>query len=42
LATNRMLVERIVQLSRTLGREVASPYEARQILKLGSAKGEAP
>jgi 3-keto-5-aminohexanoate cleavage enzyme len=40
LATNRMLVERIVQLSRTLGREVATPKEARQLLKIDSAMGE--
>lgn len=40
LATNQMLVERIVRISRILGREVASPDEARQILKLGTVKGE--
>jgi 3-keto-5-aminohexanoate cleavage enzyme len=34
LATNRMLVERIVQISRVLGREVATPDEARTILGL--------
>ena len=34
LATNRMLVERIVQLAGILGREVATPDEAREILGL--------
>jgi 3-keto-5-aminohexanoate cleavage enzyme len=34
LATNVMLVERIVQISRMLGREIATPDEARQILGL--------
>jgi 3-keto-5-aminohexanoate cleavage enzyme len=34
LATNRMLVERIVQVSRILGREIAAPDEARNILGL--------
>ncbi|MGD2185298.1 MAG: 3-keto-5-aminohexanoate cleavage protein [Desulfobacterales bacterium] len=40
LATNQMLVERIVQISRILGREIATPAEARQILKLDTVKGE--
>ncbi len=40
LATNPMLVERIVQISRILGREVAAPNEARQILQLNTVKGE--
>jgi 3-keto-5-aminohexanoate cleavage enzyme len=40
LATNQMLVDRIVQISRMLGREVATPNEARQILKLETVKGE--
>lgn len=35
LATNRMLVERIVKISRILGREIATPDEARQMLNLG-------
>jgi 3-keto-5-aminohexanoate cleavage enzyme len=39
LATNRMLVERIVQISRMLGREVATPDEAREILSLKSKVG---
>jgi 3-keto-5-aminohexanoate cleavage enzyme len=34
LATNEMLVERIVRLSKELGREVATPDEARKILGL--------
>ncbi len=34
LATNPMLVERIVKISRLLGREVATPDEARRILNL--------
>jgi len=34
LATNEELVERIARLSRELGRDVASPDEARQILNL--------
>lgn len=34
LATNEMLVQRIVSLSRELGREVATPDEARKILGL--------
>jgi 3-keto-5-aminohexanoate cleavage enzyme len=39
LATNPMLVERIVQISRIVGREVATPDEAREILSLTSAGG---
>lgn len=35
LATNEQLVERMVNLSRELGREIASPDEARKILQLG-------
>lgn len=34
LATNPMLVERMVRIARELGREIASPQEARQILGL--------
>lgn len=34
LASNEQLVERVVRLGRELGREVASPDEARQILHL--------
>jgi len=34
LATNERLVERIVRLSRELGREVATPDEARKILSI--------
>jgi 3-keto-5-aminohexanoate cleavage enzyme len=34
LATNERLVQRIVNLSGELGREIASPDEARKILKL--------
>jgi len=40
LATNQMLVERVVQISRILGRDVATPDEARQILNLDTVKGE--
>ena len=35
LATNERFVERIVRLSKELGREVAAPDEARKILSLG-------
>ncbi|WP_205672342.1 3-keto-5-aminohexanoate cleavage protein [Ammoniphilus sp. YIM 78166] len=35
--TNAQFVERIVDLSRTLGREVATPNEAREILGLGKS-----
>ncbi len=35
LATNERLVQRMVHVSRTLGRETASPDEARDILGLG-------
>jgi 3-keto-5-aminohexanoate cleavage enzyme len=38
LATNPMLVERIVQISRIIGREIATPNEARQILNLDEVK----
>jgi len=38
LATNEQLVERMVRLSRELGREVATPDEARAILNLPSRK----
>jgi 3-keto-5-aminohexanoate cleavage enzyme len=34
LATNRMLVERIVRIARAVGREIASPEEAREMLGL--------
>lgn len=34
LATNPMLVERVVRISKELGREIASPDEAREILGL--------
>jgi 3-keto-5-aminohexanoate cleavage enzyme len=34
LATNAQLVERVVQLARILGREIATPDEARQMLQL--------
>jgi 3-keto-5-aminohexanoate cleavage enzyme len=37
LATNEQLVERVVRLSRELGREIATPQEARQILKLAES-----
>jgi len=37
-ATNEQLVERMVRLSRELGREVATPDEARAILNLPSRK----
>lgn len=39
LATNLMLVERIVEVSRILGREVATPDEARNILGLKPRTG---
>jgi 3-keto-5-aminohexanoate cleavage enzyme len=34
LATNQMLVKRMADLSRMLGRKVATPNEARHILSL--------
>jgi uncharacterized protein (DUF849 family) len=34
LATNERLVKRIVNLSQELGREIAGPDEAREMLKL--------
>ena len=42
LATNLELVERMVQISRLLGREIASPQEARQMLNLGYPQGAYP
>jgi 3-keto-5-aminohexanoate cleavage enzyme len=39
LATNEQLVERVVQLAGILGREVASPDEAREILRLAPISG---
>jgi 3-keto-5-aminohexanoate cleavage enzyme len=39
LATNQMLVERIVEISRMLGRQVATPDEARAILNLSPRRG---
>ena len=41
LATNPMLVARIVEIAGIIGREVATPDEARQILKLDAAQGAA-
>jgi len=41
LATNPRLVERIVQISRMIGREVATPDEAREILGLRPRVGGA-
>ncbi len=40
LATNQLLVERIVEISRLLGREVATPDEARAILGLNPRRNE--
>jgi len=34
LATNAMLVERVVRIAKELGREIATPEEAREILGL--------
>ncbi|MDQ0418364.1 3-keto-5-aminohexanoate cleavage enzyme [Croceifilum oryzae] len=34
LATNRQLVERVVRISREIGREIATPDEARKILQI--------
>lgn len=34
LASNKMLVERVVRISKELGREIASPNEARKILDM--------
>jgi 3-keto-5-aminohexanoate cleavage enzyme len=33
--TNALLVEKIVRIARELGRDVASPGEARQIIGIG-------
>lgn len=35
LATNRQLVERVVRISREMDREIATPDEARRILRIG-------
>jgi 3-keto-5-aminohexanoate cleavage enzyme len=40
LATNERLVERIGRLSKELGREVATPDEARKILSLGPRQND--
>jgi uncharacterized protein (DUF849 family) len=37
LATNPMLIERVVRFARELGREAATPAEARQMLGFGNA-----
>ncbi len=37
-ATNRMLVDRVVRISKELGRQIATPDEAREILCLGKKK----
>jgi 3-keto-5-aminohexanoate cleavage enzyme len=39
LATNAGLIERIVKISRILGREIATPDEAREILGLKPRQG---
>jgi 3-keto-5-aminohexanoate cleavage enzyme len=39
LATNEALVQRIVRLANELGRPVATPDEARQILHLPAGQG---
>lgn len=39
LASNEMLVARVVRIARELGREVAAPDEARRILRLPERKG---
>ena len=36
LATNEMLIERIVRIAREIGREIATPTEARQMLGLSA------
>jgi uncharacterized protein (DUF849 family) len=38
LATNAGLIERIVSLSKAVGREIASPHEARQIIGIQSRR----
>ena len=38
LASNKMLVERVARLSRELGREVATPDQARALLNLSLRK----
>ena len=39
LASNEQLVARVVRLTRELGREIASPAEARRILGLYRNRG---
>ncbi len=39
LATNAQLVERVVRLARELGREVATPFEARRTLRITQRSG---
>jgi 3-keto-5-aminohexanoate cleavage enzyme len=38
LATNAQLVKRVARIAKELGREIASPDEARQILHLTKSK----
>ena len=38
--SNAQLVKRVVRLARELGREVASPDEARQIMRLSPYRSE--
>jgi 3-keto-5-aminohexanoate cleavage enzyme len=40
LATNTELVERVIRIADELGREIASPAEAREIMSLGRKKPE--
>jgi len=40
LASNEQLVARIVRLANELGREVASPSEARDILRLSQGRSD--
>jgi uncharacterized protein (DUF849 family) len=39
LATNAMLIERVVAKARSIGRDIASPAEARQMIGLSSKSG---
>jgi 3-keto-5-aminohexanoate cleavage enzyme len=39
LATNEMLVQRVVRLAKEIGRPIATPAEAREMLGLASHPG---
>jgi 3-keto-5-aminohexanoate cleavage enzyme len=37
IASNPMLVEKVVSIAREIGREIATPNEARELLSLNSS-----